>query len=172
MSQGQNTRRMRGFEPAARLLGERIRVAGEARGFAVSRLLTQWAEVVGPDIAAIAVPVRIGYGKGGLGATLTLLTTGPNAPLLQMQLDRVRERVNACYGYNAISRVVVTQTAPQGFAEGQVAFAPRPKPEKAPDPALRQKAQETAAGIGDPGLRAALAALAENVLSRPQRKKG
>lgn len=166
-------RHSRGFEPASGLLKDRIRTAGEARGFAVSRLLTQWAEVVGADIAAMALPVKIGYGRDGFGATLTLLTTGASAPLLQMQLPKIREKVNACYGYNAISRVIVTQTAPTGFAEGQVAFTPAAKPAPAPaDPDLRQKATATADGVRDPGLRAALEALGEKVLSRPRQTKG
>ena len=67
-------RHARGFESAAGLLKQRIRAAGETRGFAVSRLLTHWPEVVGADIAAMALPVKIGYGRDGLGATLTLLT--------------------------------------------------------------------------------------------------
>lgn len=165
-------RRLRGFEPAAGLLKERIRAAGEARGFAVARLLTHWAEVVGEEIAASARPVRIHYGKGGLGATLTLLTTGAAAPLLQMQLPKIREKVNACYGYNAVSRILLTQTAPNGFAEGQAAFAP-PRPAPAvPDPALARKAAEASCGVRDEGLRAALEALGQNVLSRTEKKKG
>ncbi len=115
-------RRRRGFEPASGLLRDRIREAGETRGFAVSRLLTHWAEVVGEDIAAVARPIKMGYGRDGFGATLSLLTTGSAAPILQMQLPKIRDRVNACYGYNAISRVTITQTAPSGFAEGQADF--------------------------------------------------
>lgn len=167
------TRRGRGFEAAAGLLKDRIRAAGESRGFAVSRLLTHWAEVVGEDIAAIARPVKIGYGREGMGATLTLLTTGSAAPLLQMQLPRIRERVNACYGYNAVSRVSVTQTAPSGFAEGQVAFAPAPRPAALPpDPARQREAARLSGDVQDPALRAALEALGEKVLSRPGQTKG
>ncbi len=163
-------RRLRGFEPTGSLLRDRIRTAGESRGFAVSRLLTHWAEVVGADTAAICRPVKIGYGKGGFGATLTLLTTGATAPLLQMQLPTIRERVNACYGYNAISRVAITQTAPSGFAEGQAAFAPAPrKTPAAPPPEVQRKASEVAGGIADSDLRMALEALAQNVLSRTGR---
>lgn len=81
-------RRSRGFEPAAGLLRARIRAVGETRGFAVSRLLTHWAEVVGEEIAAMARPVKVGYGREGFNATLTLLTTGSAAPLLQMQLPK------------------------------------------------------------------------------------
>ncbi|MCB2124192.1 MAG: DUF721 domain-containing protein [Rhodobacteraceae bacterium] len=166
-------RRGRGFEPAAGLLKDRIRAVGESRGFAVSRLLTHWAEVVGEEIAAIALPVKIGYGREGMGATLTLLTTGSAAPLLQMQLPKIRERVNACYGYNAISRVSVTQTAPSGFAEGQVAFKPATHPAAPPpDPATQREAARVSGDVHDPVLRAALEALGEKVLSRSGQRKG
>lgn len=162
-------RRMRGFEPASGLLRERIRTAGESRGFAVSRLLTHWAEVVGEEIARQCRPVKVGYARpgGGIGATLTLLTTGSAAPMLQMQLPKIRDKVNACYGYNAISRVMLTQTAPTGFAEGQAQFGPAPKAAMhIPDPAIRRRAEDSAQAVQDPSLRAALEMLAENVLSR------
>lgn len=160
-------RRMRGFEPASGLLKERIRSVGESRGFAVSRLLTHWPEVVGPEIAAQTRPIKIGYGKGGFGATLSVLVQGAAAPIVQMQLPQIRDKVNACYGYNAIARVVLTQTAPTGFAEGQAQFTPAPKaPPPAPSAELRAAAHATAEGLTDPGLRAALEQLAQNILSR------
>lgn len=166
-------RHSRGFESAAGLLRDRIRSASEARGFAVARLLTHWAEVVGEETAAMALPVKVSFGREGFGATLTLLTTGAAAPLLQMQLPKIRDKVNACYGYNAISKVVITQTAPTGFAEGQVAFTPAPKPAPAAsDPVLRARASAVTAGVQDETLRAALAALGESVLSRSRQTKG
>ena len=166
-------RRMRGFEAASRLVEPQIRKAGETRGFAVSRLLTHWAEVSGPEIAACCRPVKISYGKGGLGATLTLLTTGAAAPTLQMELPRLRERVNACYGYNAIARITITQTAPTGFADGQAEFAPAPKSqETAPKKDIRQKAELTTEGVQDAGLRTALERLACNVLSKARKPEG
>lgn len=157
----------RGFKRTATLLNEQIRRAGESRGFAVTRVLTHWAEIAGPEIAAIARPVKIGYGRSGLGATLTVLTTGAQAPMLEMQKDRLRERVNAAYGYNAISRVRITQTAPTGFADGQARFeTPAPKPRPEPNPEVCRDATETADGIADEGLRAALERLGRNVLSK------
>jgi hypothetical protein len=158
-------RRMRGFEPAGGLVAQPVRKAGESRGFAVAKLLTQWATIVGDEAAAVSQPVRVHYGREGFGATLTILTTAAHAPMLQMDLPRLRERVNACYGYNAIARVVITQTAPAGFAEGQTPFTPAP-PVAAPDPALQAEAARVAAPIHDEGLRAALETLAGNVLSR------
>ncbi len=157
----------KGFTRTASLLGGKIRKASESRGFAQSRLLTQWAEVVGEQAAAISRPVEVSYGRGGLGATLTLLTTGANAPVLEMQKEQLRAKVNAVYGYNAIARVRVTQTAATGFAEGRVAFEHAPKAaERETDPALRAQASETAAVIGNEGLRDALARLGENILSK------
>lgn len=161
----------KGFTRSSTLLQERIRKASESRGFAESRLLTQWAEIVGPDTAAIARPIKVGYGRGGMGATLTLLTTGAQAPMLAMQKEDLRTRVNAVYGYNAISRITITQTAPTGFADGQVSFQHR-TPDAAPpppDPATLAEAQRIAAPVSDDGLRAALEALAQNVLTRHKR---
>jgi hypothetical protein len=166
------SRRMRGFEAASGLLKDRIRTAGEARGFAVTRLLTAWAEIVGSDLAAMTRPVKIGYAKGGMGATLTLLTTSSNGPMVQMQLPAIKEKVNACYGYAAISRIMVTQTAPSGFAEGQAEFAPAPKQTPAPDPAIKAEASRAAQGVHDNALREALESLTQNFLSRAKSQRG
>lgn len=160
----------RGFKRTSSLLNDQIRRAGETRGFAVSRVLTHWPEIVGQDIAAIARPVNVGYGKGGFGATLTVLTTGAQAPMLEMQKEQLRDRVNAVYGYNAISRVRITQTAPTGFAEGQASFDHRPKAAKpTPSPQVEQEAARVAHGAKDEDLREALERLARNVLSKQKR---
>ncbi|WP_170571714.1 DUF721 domain-containing protein [Ruegeria atlantica] len=160
----------RGFKRTATLLNGQIRRAGESRGFAVSRLLTHWAEIVGQDMAAIARPVNVGYGKGGIGATLTVLTTGPQAPMLEMQKEQLRSKVNAVYGYNAISRVRITQTAPTGFAEGQASFDHKPKSAKPKiDPEIEAEADRTARDVHDGELRAALERLGRNVLSKQKR---
>ncbi len=157
-------RRMRGFEPAAGLLAERIRKAGESRGFAMTRLLTHWSEVVGEDLARVTRPVKVGYGREGFGATLTLWAQGAMAPLVEMQKGRIRERVNAVYGYAAVSRVIVTQTDPVGLAEPAAAYVPPARQTLPPSPAAKAAAE----GVTDPGLRAALAQLAANVMQKPK----
>ena len=161
----------KGFKRTDSLLSGRIRKASESRGFAQSRLLTHWAEIAGAEIAAVARPVEVSYGRGGMGATLTLLTTGAHAPMLEMQKEQMRAKVNAVYGYNAIARLRITQTAATGFSEGQVAFDSRPKAIITPvaDPQLRQKAADTARPISDDTLRDALARLGENILNKTQR---
>lgn len=164
-------RRMRGFEAAASLLATRIRSVGETRGFAVARLLTHWDEVVGPELAAHTRPVKISHGKG-FGATLTLLVPGARAPLITMQLEQIRQRVNACYGFNAVARITLTQTAPvgfadaQGFAEAQAGFAGARRAPPAPSPAQTAQAEQIAQDFTDPQLAAAMRQMALNILSR------
>ncbi|MEX5563534.1 DUF721 domain-containing protein [Pseudophaeobacter sp. 1A16562] len=158
----------RGFARTSKLLNDQIRKAGESRGFAVSRLLTHWEEIVGADLAAMARPVKVGYGRSSFGATLTVLTTGANAPMLEMQKERLREKVNAVYGYNAISKVLITQTAPIGFSDGQVSFkyAPKENTPLKPDPQAVSEAAAAAEGVGNEELRAALERLGRNVLTK------
>jgi hypothetical protein len=149
------------------LAASRIQAGSESRGFAVSKLLTHWAEIAGPDVASIARPVEISYGRG-FGATLSLLTTGAQAPMLEMQKEAIRERVNACYGYAAVQKVRITQTAATGFAEGQVAF--EPKEPSHPEPAVvTSEARDAAKPVADADLRHALERLGANVLSQSKR---
>lgn len=155
-----------GFSRASGLMQTRIRKASEARGFAVTRLLTHWAEIVGEGTAKIATPVKVSYGKGGMGATLLVLTTGAQAPMLEMQKDQIRDKVNACYGYRAISRVKITQTAPIGFHNGQVAFETPDQRRPEPAPAFKAEASKLSHDITSPALRDALAALGANVLAK------
>lgn len=155
-----------GFSRASGLMQPRIRKASEARGFAVTRLLTHWAEIVGDATAGIATPVNVSYGRGGMGATLSVLTTGAQAPMLEMQKEQIRDKVNACYGYRAISRVRITQTAPTGFAEGRVAFGGPKKASAGPTPEIKAEAAIMSDDVSSPELKAALAALGANILSK------
>lgn len=159
-------RRTRGFERTSSLLQGQIRKSAETRGFAVTRMLTHWAEIVGEDTARIARPVDVKYGRGSFGATLTLLTTGAQAPMLEMQKEQIRTRVNQTYGHAAISAIRITQTARSGFAEGKVQFSHAPKQVPIVDPEKKAAAKAVAAPVKNADLRAALEALGENILTR------
>ena len=166
MKQPRHTSTTRGFSRAASLMQTRIRKASESRGFAQARLLTHWSEIVGETTAAIATPVKVAYAKSGLGATLTVLTTGAQAPMLEMQKEQIREKVNACYGYRAIAAVRITQTAPTGFHDGRAAFGHAPKVKAGPDAACQSQASDISKEVQSDDLRAALAALGANVISK------
>ena len=167
MSQPRHHSTTRGFARASGLVQSRIRSASQSRGFAVSRVLTHWTEVAGAEIAAVCRPVEVSYGRQGMGATLVVLTTGAQAPMLEMQKGAIMERVNAAYGYRAITRIRITQTAPTGFAEGQARFAPQTgAAPQAPPPEVVAAAQDIASGVTDDRLRLALESLAARVLAK------
>ena len=156
------------FKRTATVLQSRIREVSEGRGFVQSRVLTHWLEIVGADIAAITRPIEVSYGRDGMGATLSILTIGAHAPMIEMQKEAIRIKVNAVYGYNAIARVRITQTAPIGFSEGQVEFRAKPKSKPTLSPTVQQQAQETANTVTDQNLRRALEELGRNVLTKNQ----
>jgi hypothetical protein len=157
-------RMAKGFVQTGGILHQRIRKATEKRGFVETRLLTHWAEFVGESTAAVARPVKVGYGRQGFGATLTILCNGANAPMVQAELPKIKERVNACYGYAAISHIRITQTAASGFADAPATFKPAEK--QPPDPQKSAVMNDYVASVESEPLREALAALGQNILSR------
>ena len=164
--------RRKGFRRAISLVEKDLRKAGETRGFAMAKLLTHWDDIVGTTVAQICSPVKVSYSQGGFGATLVVLTKGAQAPMLEMQMPMIREKVNACYGYNAIQRVRITQTAPVGFAESQSPFRYQPVVEKpVKDAKITEKATQAASEVKDPDLRAILAAFGENVMNKERRSR-
>ena len=152
----------RGFVRTGSVLSKQIRKASEKRGFVETRLLTHWAEFVGEATARIAKPVKVSYAREGLGATLTILSTGANAPMLQMQLPAIIERVNTCYGYSAISRIKITQTSPTGFAESQTAYEGS-EPIRDLSSNEVKEIDTTVENVSNQGLKEALAQLGKNI---------
>lgn len=170
--------RKRRFEAAGALVGQTIRKAGETRGFAVARVLTDWADLAGPELARLCRPVRVSYAKKGFGATLVVEAPGAAAPLVQMRLDGLRARINAVYGYAAIARIQLQQGGlgvVSGMAEAPAGFDRAPAALKAdnlapPSAAALARARGVVGalteGVADEGLKAALDRLAMNVLVR------
>lgn len=151
--------RFRGFRRAGALIAPQTRAAAARRGFAEARLKALWGDVVGPEIAAVTRPLKLALARGPAGGLLTLAVEGPFGPQAQMLAPTIRERVNAALGPGAVGRIQFRQ-AVGGFAEPPRPYAPPPRPvDLAPLEAPLSQ-------IGDPGLRAALETLAQNVLSR------
>lgn len=161
----------RGFTQAGGLLDSRIQKTGAARGFANIRLLTHWEEIVGKEIASIAKPQKLNFRRKGLGARLTLLAKPAHAPELQMHLPRIKERVNASYGYSAVADIRITQTGEaMGFAEPRTGFIhDQPAPRLSAKKEARLKAE--LAGVGDDTLRARLERLGKNILTTSKGQK-
>ncbi|MEX0970208.1 MAG: DciA family protein [Paracoccaceae bacterium] len=162
----QPRRKRKGFVQTGGLLAAQIRTIGGARGFAQTRLLTQWAEIAGPELAAITRPGKVSYGRQGVGAVLALECDGAHAPEVQMQLPALLARINAAYGYAAIRDIRITQVQLRGFAEGQAAFEHATKPAPKLGDAAPAPVADAVAGVADEGLRAQLALLGANVLNK------
>jgi hypothetical protein len=156
--------RGRGFAEAGALIAPEVRKVAERLGFSETRLLTAWHEIAGEAVATVTRPLRVSHGRDRMGATLYLACAPGRGPEITMQEPALRQRINAVYGYTAISRIRIDQAAPW-----QPPVVPvRPKP-AAPDPALLATLESHLSAVGDDGLRAALRRLGEAVLGRGAR---
>jgi hypothetical protein len=173
IKKGTPRRGRRGFVQTSGLLTDRVRKSAESRGFAQTKLLTQWPEIVGPQMAQMARPIKVTFPNKSLGGTLTVLTTGAQAPMLQMQLPQMLDRVNTAYGYRAIEKIRVTQTAAYGFEEPKTPFSHnKPKQRNEPLPEQAAELAASVAPVADEGLRLALENLGKNILTRTNHVKG
>lgn len=154
------SRGTRGFCRAADAVSPAVREAGAKRGFAEHRLLTQWREIAGAELAALTRPVRISYRghEPGLGATLVVMAAGAVAHEVNHLAGRIVERVNQVCGHRAVARLRVVQTA------GLDPVVPLAPPSPVPAPAAAPSA--LVAAVSDEGLRAALARLEHNLRGR------
>jgi len=155
-------------------LRKRLSDAAAKRGFAEPDVLVRWDEIVGADLAGHCRPVKITYGRSspGLGATLLVHASGARATEIEHRAPQIVARVNAFYGYRAVSRLKVTQATgaagrARGFAEDAPTFAGKPgaTPPPPPDPEAEARAAALARDIRHPGLRAALTRLGARVLA-------
>ena len=167
------TRRGRGFRSAGETARKRLGEAAAGHGFAEPEVLMRWPEVVGERLAALCVPVKVGYPRAGrLGATLVVRVEGARATEVEHLGPRIIERVNQFYGYRAIDELKVTQKtgsggASGGFADEPARFAGRPQAAASePSPEAKARAAEMTRGIQSEALRAALTRMGAHVLAR------
>lgn len=145
------------------------RKAFEKYGFSSAALLTDWAAIVGGEIASYTLPERLKwacrverYGdvdhgaEGRPGATLVLRVDGPRAIELQYKARQIIERINAYFGYRAVSEMRFVQAPIEGLrlpaarsAPGVTTASPGPLPD--------------VGAVSDHDLRLALARLQANV---------
>lgn len=131
-------------------------------GLAEGNLIANWEAIVGPAVAALALPEKVRFPKGRRdGGELTVrVSSGPVAVQIQHDSPRVLERVNGYFGYPAIARLKIVQ-APLPVRR------PRRPPEPPPlRPADAKAVAEAVADIPNPELRAALERLGQAVARR------
>ncbi|MEL6980270.1 MAG: DciA family protein [Pseudomonadota bacterium] len=145
-----------------------MRGAAARRGIAEARLITHWPEIAGERLASACRPVRVKQSRGiALGGVLVLAVDGARASEVEHAAPIVIERVNAHYGYGAISEVKLTQAVGAPISS-EPAARPRPRaasPEDLP-PEKRQKLEAWTKPVADDALRAALTQLGANIMAK------
>lgn len=147
-------------KPLSALLGRTLSEAFAKQGFAARELVTRWAEIAGPQIAAHAEPLKMQWPRPVEGqpqepATLVLRVEGPMALEIQHASDQILARVNRFFGWNAVGRLALRQ-APLSRRRQ----APPPRP---PDDEAVTEVAATLSAVEDDDLRRALARLGATI---------
>ena len=101
------------------LLPALMRPAFEKFGFSTAAILTDWPAIAGTEIASYTSPERLKWprnkpddGAGErrqTGATLVLRVGGARALEVEYMRGQLIERINACFGYCAVSDIRIIQ---------------------------------------------------------------
>lgn len=143
-------------KPLSVLLSDVFSDAYAKQGFAARELVTRWAEIAGPEIAAHSEPLKMQWPRPVEGqpqepATLILRVEGPMALEIQHSSDVILQRVNRFFGWSAVGRLALRQ-APLSRRDQPK----RPRPPEAKEVA---EVEKTLSSVEDAELRAALARL-------------
>ena len=143
------------------------RKAFERFGFSTATLLTDWAQIVGADLARYTAPDRLKWPRGGTngnddepaagpsrqGATLVLRVDLGRAIDIQYKARQLIERINAHFGYRAVAEIRIIQAPVEGALPPAEVESPARTLRKAFN---RGETAPMLAAIPDDGLRAAL----------------
>ena len=84
--------------------------SAKARGFAVERIVSHWHDIVG-DMSSWCRPDAVSFPHDSrTDGTLKLQIASGRGPQAQAMSDLIIDRVNANFGYRAISRISLVQT--------------------------------------------------------------
>ncbi len=146
----------------ARLVPALARKAYRARGFAQETVISRWPEIVGRELAEIALPWRLRFRRGARNeGTLEIRVESAHATLLQHQEPIILARVNGFFGYRAVARIRLIQ-APVAVR------APRPDAVAravTPDSRSEKRAERLAKPVEDATLRAILKCWGAEILT-------
>jgi hypothetical protein len=143
------------------------RKAFERFGFSTASLLTDWAHIVGADLARYSSPDRLKWPRGGTadsdgepgdgpsrqGATLVLRVDLGRGIDIQYKARQLIERINAHFGYRAVAEIRIIQAPVEGALPPVEVASPTRVLRKAFD---RGETAPMLAAISDDGLRTAL----------------
>jgi hypothetical protein len=148
------------------------RQAFEKYGFSTATLITDWATIVGADLAKWTEPERLRWPKpvsaraetvdepdqGRPGATLMLRVEPGRALDIQYRARQIVERINAYFGYRAIADVRLVQAPLTSAGRSEPRRPHSQVPAAAPPAALK--------AVADDSVRAALEHMAAGIAAR------
>ena len=87
-----------------------IAPSAKARGFAIGRIVSHWHDIVG-DVSSWCRPDAVSFPSDSrTDGTLRLQIASGRGPQAQTMSDVIIDRVNANFGYRAVSRISLVQT--------------------------------------------------------------
>ena len=153
----------------AALIPSVARKAVGKRGFVDARILNDWPQIVGEDLARHAHPDRLRYPPGRReSGTLTIRAIGPMATELAHLESVVIERINAHFGYRAVAAIKILQAPATRLPTASKRPPRRAKPPA--DPKRLAEMRESLDQIEDPELKAILERLGEAILRKDAAK--
>ena len=131
-----NRRRSRSTQRVGAIVPRLTKTLFQKFGFATHAVVTDWEKIVGPDLASFTRPEKLkwprkkdelpedseAYDTGSQlapgkihaqgtdqGATLVLRVEGPRAIEIQFYGEQIMDRINAYYGYRAVTDLRILQ---------------------------------------------------------------
>jgi hypothetical protein len=148
--------------PLADLANPLLASSFARQGFASAELVTRWPDIVGPEIALHAEPLKMQWPRTPDGetpepGTLVLRVDGPAAIEIQHLAPQILERVNRFFGFQAVGRLAIRQAPIARRERRKVAV---------PDPEAVKRMALSLPPIADESLKDALARLGAAVAKK------
>jgi len=176
-------------KPLARFIPDLTKKVFQKHGFSSANLVADWSDIVGPSLAAQCLPERLKWprsakqaatptaeqkasdatpvgatNKQATGATLILRTDAAYALEIEYASAQILERINAYFGYRAITTLKIVQGPLFDTPDTNPAITPRRRMRDA-DPDLVRSVESAISDIDDDGLKAALKRMGKSVLT-------
>ena len=136
-----------------------IAPSAKARGFAIGRIVSHWHDIVG-DMSSWCRPDAVSFPRDSrTDGTLRLKIASGRGPQVQAMSDIIMDRVNANFGYRAISRISLVQTLSTPVQPAR----PKPGPQLNQDRHDVWTLDDKLKDVKSPELRAALRRLGSSV---------
>ncbi|MEM6710745.1 MAG: DciA family protein [Pseudomonadota bacterium] len=159
---------------------------GKARGkrFVPPELLSAWPEIVGPRLAGVCLPVNLKQQPKRSGSAARRRVGGTDGALLEVlcaaevmvDVDYGQavlvERINAFFGYRAVSRLKVVMKQAVAETSGRSSRVPsQENAEPVLDPQAEQRLRTASGDVEDPALRDALCELGAAIIAETRKAR-